>query len=112
MENGVIKFEEECWVELYPINKEDDDYLFQITKEQYELTNKILRETEAKFIQIDKQTFSVGSIRRVYKKTRKVEIPPYTTVIENKLTPEQKEKNLKALAELKEQLKYKRILQN
>jgi hypothetical protein len=105
MNNGVIKFEEKCYLELYPKSSEDSDYIFEIKKEQWELVNKILQTTNAKFIQIDNRTFNVSAIRQVYKKPYATEIPYGTTIIENEITPEQRKRNQEALDELREQLK-------
>jgi hypothetical protein len=109
MENGVIKFEEECYVELFQ-NGEDKENFYKITEEQFELVNKILQETSAKFIQIGNTTFNVNSIRTVYKKPVQREIPANSTIIEPEITPEQRKKNLEALDKLREQLKNNRTI--
>ena len=80
-------------------------WLVEIKKEQWELVNKILQTTNAKFIQIDNRTFNVSAIRQVYKKPYATEIPYETTIIENEITPEQRKRNQEALDELREQLK-------
>ncbi len=108
MKSAVTKYEEKHFLEFYPKNDEDNDFILDLTEEQYQLVNQILIETNAKFIQIGDITFNTSAIRRVYKKPIK-SIGGGVPQVEI-LSEEQRRKNLEALEKLKSQLRVKGII--
>ena len=93
-------------LELYPKNDEDENYMFELTKEQFELVNQILVDTNARFINLNNKTFNVNAIRRVFEiPVRQISSPKL-----EEPTPEEREKAREACESLKKQLLNKNIL--
>ena len=103
MSHEVMKYEVDCWVELY--SDDPQDKFIKVDEEQYNLINKIWLTTNAKCIKIGDRTIATSAIKEVRKKTTDRPQPA-----ENTISEEQREKNLKSLEELREQLKVKEII--
>lgn len=108
MSHEVIEYREYGIVELFPKNNDDTDYQIRVTDKQLELVNKILIDTSARFVEINGEAINLNAIRRTLKEVDKSQ--PVDKYADIKISDEQREKNKKALDELKSQLTNKKII--
>ena len=100
MTNAVIEYKENYFLRTF------DKESLQITKEQFESLEKILLDTNAKFVKIGEHIINTSAIKEVYKEVEK----SHKFIPLPEITEEQLQKNLKKLAEVKKDLEIKEII--